>query len=333
MLQNERYRTIAVILSITLLLFAFISLFLGSEYIQPKDVLKALVDSSNKGNYFIVYHLRLTRIITAILAGGALSVSGLMLQSYFRNELVGPSILGISSGSGLMIALLLLSGTTFSFLPFSLPIFAIIGAILILLFILAISRKIGSGVMLLIIGIMTGAFINAIITFLQYFAASKQLQNYIIWTMGSTNQTSYQELLIMGISVLALLIFSIFLINDLNALLLGEKYASSLGINLKKSKIKIIAITGLLTAIITAYCGPIAFVGLAAPHLVKLVLKTANHRYTIPFSFLAGSIFMVIADSLAELPFYSFKLPLNAVTSFLGAPVIIMIIFKNKTIR
>lgn len=151
--------------------------------------------------------------------------------------------------------------------------------------------------------------------------------------MGSTNQTSYHELIIMSISISLLLIFSILIINDLNALLLGEKYASSLGINLKKSKFKIITITGLLTAIVTAYCGPIAFVGLAAPHLVKLVLKTTNHRYTIPFSFLVGSIFMVIADSIAELPFYSFKLPLNAVTSFLGAPIIILIIFKSKTLR
>jgi len=326
-----------VVIVLVLIVISSVSLFLGSEYIQPREVINALFSDDNKGNHFIIYHLRLTRILTAILSGGALAISGLMLQSYFRNELVGPSILGISSGSGLMIAVLLLSGTLGGFasniVSIGMPVAAILGALVLLLFILAISRKVGNGVMLLIIGIMTGAFINALITFLQYFAASKQLQNYIIWTMGSTNQTSFDELLVLSIIVLIFGGLSFFLINDLNALLLGEKYASSLGINLRKSKFKIIAISGVLTAIVTAYCGPIAFVGLAAPHLVKLVFKTANHRYTIPFSFLIGALFMVIADSIAELPFYSFKLPLNAVTSFLGAPIIIMIIFKSKSMN
>lgn len=324
-----------LILIVVLVLFSFGALFIGSETFAFKDVFGVLFgDSANKTLNFIILDIRLPRILTALIAGAGLSVAGLLMQTYFRNSLAGPSILGVTSGASLGVALVTMSSTLFGISMFnngySVAIASIIGSVSVLFIILIIASRIGNGIILLIIGIILSSFIGATVTILQFFTDAENIQKYVIWTMGSANSTTLFDT---GILFFILIIgagLTLFLIKPLNALLMGEDYAKSLGINTTKSRYLIILSTGVLTGGITAFCGPIAFIGLAVPHLVKIKTRTSNHNYIIPLTALTGSIIMVIADSIAQVPFSELQLPINAVTSLIAAPIIISIILKQR---
>lgn len=256
------------------------------------------------------------------------------MQTYFRNSLAGPSILGITSGASFGVAITVLSSSLFGFQFFnsgySTTIASIIGSMSVLFIILMIASKIGNGVILLIIGIILSSFLGATVTILQYFTDAENIQKYILWTMGSTNTTTLQDVSIIFTSTLIGGVLIIFLIKPLNALMMGEDYAKSLGINTIQSRYLIILSTGILTGVITAYCGPIAFIGLAVPHLVKIVSKSSNHNYLIPTTALSGAIIMIIADTIAQVPFKEIQLPINAITSLIAAPIIIFVILKYR---
>jgi len=254
------------------------------------------------------------------------------MQTYFRNGLAGPYILGISAGSGFGVALLIMAGSWLGFAgnEYSITSAAIIGSIGILMIMLLFANKVGSGVMLLIIGIMLGSFISASISIMEYFTDAQSMKKYILWTMGSTSSTSLSSTLIIGVFVALGILIAFFSIKSLNALLMGEDYAKSMGISIKRTRIIIILSTGLLAGVITAYCGPIAFIGLAVPHIVRIITKTSNHVILIPITVIIGAITLVVCDLIAVLPGIDIQLPINAVTSIVGAPIVIYIILKNK---
>ena len=315
---------------------AFFSLFLGSTYIPISSVLNHFVgyELENTSSTFILTNLRLPRVLTAISAGIGLSVSGLLMQTYFRNSLAGPSILGISTGAGLGVAIVTMSaslfGVDFFLNGYSLTVASIFGSVLVLLLVLLLSYRIGSGVLLLIAGVLLSSFIGAFLIILQYFTNPEDVQKYLLWTMGSTTTTSLIDAVLLLVIVIVGVFFTFFLIQPLNALMLGEKYASSLGIDLKKTRLLIILITGLLTGSITAFCGPIAFIGLAVPHLARGIFKSGDHRITLPSTILLGGFLGLVADFVSRMPWTSGGLPLNTVTAMVGAPVVIAYILKNS---
>ena len=332
--MNKQVTNILILLTL-LALLSFGALFIGSETIPFNSILDVLVGQSpNKVTSFIILDIRLPRILTALISGTGLSVAGLLMQTYFRNSLAGPSILGITSGASLGVALVTMSSTLFGFTllnnGYSVAMASIIGSIGVLFIILVIASRIGNGVILLIIGIILSSFIGATVTILQYFTDAENIQKYVIWTMGSTNSTTLFDTGVLFIILIIGGLLTLLLIKPLNALLIGEQYARSLGINITKSRYLIILSTGVLTGGITAFCGPIAFIGLAVPHLVKIKTTTSNHNYTIPLTALTGGIIMVIADSIAQAPFSEIQLPINAVTSLIAAPIIIYIILKQR---
>lgn len=324
-----------ILLFLLLLFLAIAALFIGSETIPLKNIFNSIFGGTvNATHDFIILEIRLPRILTALFAGVGLSVSGLLMQTYFRNSLAGPSILGTTSGASFGVALVVMSssllGLQFFNNGYSITIASILGSMSVLFLILIIASKIGNGVILLIIGIILSSFLGATVTILQYFTDAENIQKYILWTMGSTNTTTIQDVGVLFICILIGLLLIVFLIKPLNALLMGEEYAKSLGINTVKARYLIILSTGILTGAITAFCGPIAFIGLAVPHLVKITSKSSNHNYLIPLTAVTGGIIMIVADTIAQVPFKEIQLPINAVTSLIAAPIIIFIILKYR---
>lgn len=324
-----------IVALVVLVLLFFVGLFLGSELLSPGQVIEGLFEESKLN--FIIREIRLPRVLTAILSGAALSVGGLLMQSYFRNALAGPYILGISAGGGLGVAILLMAGSLFAFdfsaLGNTTIVFSIIGSALTLGLIMLLSRKIGNGPMLLIAGLMIGSFASAMVSVLQFFAPSDTIKRYLLWTMGSLTAVDMSELMLFGGVIIAFLVLAMFFANGLNAFLLGETQAQSLGVSSARIKWMVMLITGVLAGIVTAYCGPIAFVGLTAPHLSRLILKSQNHHYLIPFSAILGAILLLFCDIVAQLPGLDLLLPINAVTSLIGAPIVVFIILKSKVAR
>jgi iron complex transport system permease protein len=332
-LKSKKLYIIAAL--VVLLLLFFVGLFLGSELLSPGQVLEGLFEESKLN--FIIREIRLPRVLTAILSGAALSVGGLLMQSYFRNALAGPYILGISAGGGLGVAIFLMAGSLFVFdfsvLGNTTIVFSIIGSALTLGLIMLLSRKIGNGPMLLIAGLMIGSFASAMVSVLQFFAPSDTIKRYLLWTMGSLTAVDMNELMLFGGVIFAFLVLAMFFANGLNAFLLGETQAQSLGVSSARIKWMVMIITGVLAGIVTAYCGPIAFVGLTAPHLSRLILKSQNHHYLIPFSAILGAVLLLFCDIVAQLPGLDLLLPINAVTSLIGAPIVVFIILKSKVAR
>lgn len=317
---------------LAVIILGVIALFLGSEIIPPGDLLSGM-NEENKYR-FILLELRLPRVLTAILAGTALAISGLLMQSFFRNPLAGPYILGVSAGSGLGVALLIMLGSVMGWelsqIQNGALIFSVIGAAAVLMIVMLLSRKIGNGGMLLITGLMVGSFASAIISVLQFFAPSEHIRKYLLWTMGDLSSVELSE---MPVFVAVILVFSAMaFINSkgLNAMLLGDESAVNLGVEVGRLKMLIIIISGVLAGVVTAYCGPVAFVGLTAPHIAKLVAKTSNHHLLIPLSGLFGALLLLICDAIAQMPGLDLILPINAVTSLVGAPLVISIIFRYR---
>lgn len=332
---SKKYIPLFILFSIILIVLVFAALFLGSEIIAPSKVWGALFSTSEKSIDFIVNQIRLPRVLTSLLAGAALSVAGLQMQTYFRNGLAGPYILGISAGSGLGVATLIMAGSLFGIeigSEYSVTTAAIIGSIGILMIMLLFANKVGSGIMLLLVGIMLGSFISASISIMEYFSDALTMKKYVLWTMGSTSDTTMASVRYITLFVILGLGISIFTIRSLNALLMGEDYAKSMGIQIKKVRLLIILSTGILAGVITAYCGPIAFIGLAVPHIVRMLIKTSNHSITIPFAAIIGAITLVLCDLIATLPGIEIRLPINAVTSLIGAPIVVFIILKNRVV-
>ncbi|MGJ8661807.1 MAG: FecCD family ABC transporter permease [Bacteroidota bacterium] len=285
-------------------------------------------DPSNS-EHLIVREFRFPRFIMACLAGSALSVSGLMMQTLFNNPLAGPYILGINSGSSLFVAISLMTGYTFFQNDFGLVSSALFGALIFGFIILGISFKIKQGVSLLLIGLMLGSFSGALISVIQYLSEANSLKIFTLWAMGSLQQVETAQLPLISILFLFGVFGSLFIIKPLNAFVLGETEAQLLGISIRNIRLLIILITALLTGIITAYCGPIAFIGLAVPNLVKIIFKTQDHRILLPASLILGAVFLVFCDIIVQLLAAKIPLPINAVTSLIGAPMVIYFIVKR----
>ena len=315
------------------------NLLIGSVHIPAQQVWQMLCGNGpDKATWsFILWESRFPQAVTAVLSGGALAVCGLMLQTAFKNPLAGPSILGINSGASLGVALVMLwlggsvTAGTFSasgFLSVLLAAFA--GSMLIMAFVLFLSTLIRSTVMLLIAGIMIGYITSSAISLLNFFATAEGVQSYLIWGMGNFGGVSLQQLpYFAGVTLLGLL-GSLLLIKPLNALLLGERYAENLGIRVRAVRNWLLVVTGLLTAVTTAFCGPVSFIGLAVPHVARMLLGTSNHRSLLPVTMLCGAVVALVCNLLCVLPGESGLLPLNAVTPLIGAPIIIYVIVHQR---
>ena len=319
------------------------NLFWGSVSIPADAVWNiCLGNEVEKSSWtYIVLQSRIPQAITALFAGAALAVSGLMLQTAFNNPLAGPSILGINSGASLGVALvmLLLGGSVGSIgaitLSGTLAVLAgaFAGSILILGIIIFFSTIVRSNVMLLIVGIMVGYITSSAISLLNFFATAENVFSYTLWGMGDFSGISAERLPFFVISVSLGLLFSLMLIKPLNALLLGERYTENLGVNVRRVRIMLLFTTGVLTAVVTAFCGPISFIGLAVPHIARLVLGSSNHKILLPVTILIGAVIALVCNLLCVLPGESGIIPLNAITPVLGAPVIIYVIVNQKKIQ
>lgn len=325
-------------LSLIIVMLFALNIFVGSVSIPVADILRILTGEDIKPSWqYIILESRLPQAITATMAGGALAVSGLMLQTAFRNPLAGPSVFGINSGAGLGVALvMLLLGGSISAGSVSVSGFvavllaAFVGAMTVMAVIFFFSTLVRNNVMLLIIGIMIGYISNSAISLLNFFATDEGVKSYMVWGMGSFGGVSMKMMPVFSIVTLVGLLGSILLIKPLNALMLGDRYAENLGVNIQRTRNWLLIITGLLTAIITAFCGPVAFIGLAVPHMVRLLLHTDNHRSLLPATILMGSIVALVCSLLCVMPGESGVIPLNAVTPLIGAPVIIYVIAKGR---
>lgn len=277
----------------------------------------------------ILHAIRLPKAVTAILAGAALSVSGLIMQTLFRNPLAGPYTLGVSSGASLGVALLtMLSAFSFHLSVFSLPIAACVGATLVLLLVMAVSKKVTSNVSLLIVGMMFGSIAGALVSLLQNFANPDALKLFIVWTLGSLSSVGWSDMELLIPILLSGMLFVLLALKPLNGLLMGEDYARGLGINVSRTRLYIVLATGLLAGGVTAFCGPIAFIGVAVPHIARGLFHTSNHRITIPASALIGACLLLVCDVLCSLAIY--PLPISTMSALFGAPIIIWIILKNR---
>ncbi len=330
--------TIAAITALIVVLF-IANLFLGAIHIPASDVLRILTgDAAEKESWnYIVIQSRLPQAMTALLCGGSLAVSGLMLQTAFANPLAGPSILGISSGANLGVAIVMLAGggmitagetTIPGFMSVLIGGFA--GAMIIMSVILSLSTFIRSNLMLLITGIMIGYIASSAISLLNYFSTEEGVHSYMIWGMGNFAGVSLQQMPLFTTVCLIGLAVSVMLIKPLNALLMGNQYAESLGINIRLTRNLLLTATGLLTAVTTAFCGPVSFLGLAVPHVARMILRTENHKVLLPATILCGSAAALICNLLCTLPGEKGIIPLNVVTPLLGAPVIIYVILKQR---
>lgn len=312
---------------------------LGSVPIPFKDIFNSLIGVSieNQSWQYIVQDYRLPKAFTAIIVGSGLGISGLIMQTLFRNPLAGPFVLGITSGASLGVALIIMGASFFGgtlagllISKWSIVVAASLGSFLVLLAVLIVSTKVRDTMAILIIGLMFGSITAAVVSVLSYFSSAEQLQQYIFWGFGSLGNLSWEELLVLFILYGIGILISIASIKSLNTLLLGENYAKSLGLNIKKSRLLIIIATSLLAGTITAFAGPIAFIGLAIPHMTRQIFNTSNHKILLPAVFLSGAIIMLICDSIAQLPTIDYTLPINAITSLIGAPVVIWLLVRKR---
>jgi iron complex transport system permease protein len=340
-ISNKIRITILLLIAGVFILFG-LDLFLGSVKIPFKSICSILIgETTEKESWeIIIFQSRFPKAIAAILCGSALSVCGLQMQTLFRNPLAGPYILGISSGAGLGVAIFIMGlsflGISASAITLSansgIIIASILGSFGVLAILLSVISRLKDIMTVLILGIMIGSVITAIIGIIQYFSHDAQLKSFIMWTMGNLSSVTNDQLTLLAPIVVIGLILSFIASKSLNAYLLGEAYAKSLGVNIKQSRILIIIITSILTGSITAYCGPIGFIGIVIPHLARMISNSSDHRVLTPLSILLGINVLLIADIISQLPGLDQNLPINSITSLIGIPFIIWIILKNKKI-
>lgn len=332
--------------SLLLVLLIFITFLLdvsiGSIEIPFGEVIKILLNyaATNETWQIIVLKIRLPNALTAVLAGSALSVAGLLMQTLFRNPLAGPSILGLTSGAGLGVALVMLaSGAGFGLSILGnwtvwgntlVVLAAIAGSILVMCLVLMIALWIQDNVSLLIVGMMIGNLTASVVALLQYYSSPEELQTYLLWTFGSLGGLGEIQLMILGFAVFVGLFYSFLLAKNLNLLLLGENYAQSMGLSIFQIRMQVIFLTSILAGSITAFCGPIGFVGIAVPHLTRGIFKTSKHQILIPYTCLIGILLMLACDILSKLPNYHSVLPINVITALVGSPVVIWVILQRR---
>lgn len=325
--------------SLLFLFFTIITIFLflldlgvGSVNIPVREVAYTLIGkSSSQLNSQIIFDIRLNKALVAFLAGAALSVSGVQMQTLFRNPLAGPYVLGISSGASLGVALFILGlpliGPSFSSFPLGMVGAAWIGSAFILIIISLLSQRIKDIMIILILGMMFSSGISAIVQILQYLSHDDALKSYVIWTMGSLGDVTTNQMPILFLGIFAGLILAFFAIKPLNQLLLGEDYAITMGMNIKRSRGILFISTTLLAGTVTAFCGPIGFIGLAMPHVTRMIFDNTDHRILVPANILTGASILILCDIISKM----FILPINAITSLLGIPIIIFIVLRNKS--
>ncbi len=322
-----------------LLIFFILNLVIGSVDIPLSDIIAIILgDEGEKESWrFIIMQSRLPQSLTALLSGAALAVSGLMLQTAFSNPLAGPDVFGINSGAGLGVALVMLamggsvSAGMFTATGFvAILLAAFIGAMIVTGIIFGFSNIVKNNIILLIIGLMIGYIANSAISLLNFFATEEGVKSYMVWGMGNFGGVSMNNMPVFASITLVGILASLLLIKPLNALLLGELYAANLGFNVRQVRNWLLIVTGVLTAIVTAFCGPIAFIGLAVPHIARLILKTDNHQILLPGTLICGALVALICNLLCCLPGDRGIIPLNAVTPIMGAPVIIFVILSRK---
>lgn len=330
-------------LLIALLIFVFflLNILLGSIQIPFKDVWHILWGDYNGNEIWqnIIWKFRIPQALTALVAGAGLSVSGLQMQTVFRNPLAGPSVLGISSGASMGVAFVVLLSGTIGGVALSkvgvmgeiaLTISAIIGSLSIMALIIFVSQKVKGNVTLLIIGVMVGYVANAVIGVLKYFSVEEDIRAYVIWGLGSFARVSGNQMTLFVSIMLVLLPLSFLLVKTLNLLLLGDAYARNLGLNIRRARLQVITCSGVLVAIVTAYCGPIIFLGLAVPHLCRSLFRTSDHRILMPASLLMGGAMALVCNLIARMPGFEGALPVNSVTALVGAPVVISVLFNKR---
>ena len=330
-----------LLITASLLLFFFLNLVLGSVSIPLRSVWNILWGTGDESVIWqnIIWKSRVPQALTALVAGAGLSVSGLQMQTVFRNPLAGPSVLGISSGASMGVAFVVLlsgslGGVALSKLGFmgeiALTIAAIAGSLSIMALIVFVSQKVRGNVTLLIIGVMIGYIANAVIGVLKFFSVEEDIRAYVIWGLGSFARVSGDQMTLFICIMLVLLPLSFLLIKTLNLLLLGDAYARNLGLNIKRARLLVITCSGVLVAIVTAYCGPVIFLGLAVPHLCRGMFRTSDHRILMPASLLVGASLALVCNLIARMPGFEGALPVNSVTALVGAPVVMSVLFSKR---
>jgi iron complex transport system permease protein len=340
-MKQKKYTKHFIFLSVLLITLFYLNISLGSVSIPSKDIFNSIFGGNVTKDSWetIIINFRIPKAITAILVGSGLSICGLLMQTLFRNPLAGPFVLGISSGASLGVAILILGSSvyggfllTYSPSHWSLPIAASLGAFLVLSAVIIAANKVRNTMSILIIGLMFGSLTSAIISVLAYFSEAEQIKQYLFWSFGSLGNLSWYEITVFSIIYAIGIIGTIYVIKPLNSFLLGENYAKSLGINVKQSRNIILLITSLLTGVITAFSGPIAFIGLAVPHIARMLFSSSNHKLLLPAGAIIGAIVLLICDMIAQLPTSEFTLPINAITSLFGAPVVSWLLVRKKRI-
>ena len=329
-----------LMLMVAIVVMAIVNLLIGSVKIPVADICRILVgDDSHEIWTNIIWKSRLPQVLTAIVAGAGLAVSGLQMQTVFRNPLAGPSVLGISNGSALGVAFVVLlsgkiGGVALSRLGYfgdaAMSVAAIIGALAVLMLILWVARKVRGNVTLLIIGVMIGYLANAIIGVLKFLSPEEDVKSFVVWGLGSFSRVSGDEMILFVVLMCILLPLSFLLVKSMNMMLLGDRSAANLGLNIRRARMMVIVSSGILVAIVTAYCGPIMFIGLAVPHLARAIFHSSDHRILMPATALCGALLALVCNFIARMPGFEGALPVNSVTALVGAPVIAAVIFGRR---
>ena len=329
-----------ILLFLASLAFFVLNLLLGTVKIPIDAVLSILMGDGSQSEIWsnIIWSSRVPQALTATVAGAGLAVSGLQMQTVFRNPLAGPSVLGISNGASLGVAMVVLmsgslGGVALSRLGYlgdaAMSVAAIIGSLAVMALILYVSQKVKGDVTLLIIGVMIGYLATAVIGVLKFFSAEEDVKAYVVWALGSFARVSGDQMMLFVLLMVGLLPLSMLLSKTMNLLLLGDYYASNLGLNLKRARLLVISCSGILVAIVTAYCGPIMFIGLAVPHLCRALFQTSDHRVLMPATMLTGACLALVCNLVARMPGFEGALPVNSVTALIGAPIIASVLFRR----
>lgn len=329
------------VIGVSILIFFILNLLLGSVRIPLGSIVNILTGGSGESEIWrnIVLKSRVPQALTAVMAGAGLAVSGLLMQTVFHNPLAGPSVLGISSGASLGVAFVVLlsgsiGGVALSKLgvvgEVTITLAAVGGSLLVMALIAFVSQKVKGNVTLLVMGVMIGYIANAIIGVLKFFSAEEDIRAYVIWGLGSFARVSGGQTTVFVMLMLLLLPLSFLLIKTLNLMLLGDSYARNLGLNIKRARLLVISCAGVLVAVVTAYCGPIVFLGLAVPHICRGIFHTSNHAVLLPASLLTGASLALVCNQIARMPGFEGALPVNSVTALVGAPVVIWVLFHKR---
>jgi iron complex transport system permease protein len=339
-MRNRIFSNIVLLLLSIFLLFV-LNLLLGTVKIPVSDVVATLMGSQEVSEIHrnIIWSSRVPQALTAMVAGAGLAVSGLQMQTVFRNPLAGPSVLGISNGASLGVACVVLmsgslGGVALSRLGYigdvAMSVAAIVGSLAVMALILYVSQKVKGNVTLLIIGVMIGYLATAVIGVLKFFSAEEDIKAYVVWGLGSFSRVSGNQMVLFVVLMAILLPMSMLLVKTMNLLLLGDGYARNLGLNIRRARMLVILCSGVLVAIVTAYCGPIMFIGLAVPHLCRAIFRSSDHRILMPGTLLAGAALALLCNLIARMPGFEGALPVNSVTALVGAPVIASVLFRRR---